>query len=270
MTNLLTNLQSPAQVAAAIEANTLAYWASHSAAPGAEMRREADRVWIRSGRPCPITNCVLWADFPPDDADRRIEETLALYRPAGLPGLWAVGPSSRPADLGRRLLAHGLRAAGAEPGMAVELARLPEPSPPAGLVIEPVDDPRTLELWVDTYICGFGMPVRWYEDLLPWETDPGDADRGRRLHYLGRLGGWLAATAQLVLGGGVAGLYGLATVPEARRLGIGTAMARYALRQALDMGYRVGVLFAAAMGRPLYHRLGFREFMVASDYSWNP
>jgi ribosomal protein S18 acetylase RimI-like enzyme len=267
----LANVQSPAQVAAAMEANTVAYWASHSATPGAEMGREADRVWIRSGRPCPITNCVVWADFSPDDADRRIAETQVLYRPANLSFLWSIGPSSRPADLGRRLLAHGLRYTGDEPGMAVELHRLPEEWPqPANLAIVRVDDARSLRRWVGTYVAGFEMPAHWHDNLLAWETDPGDAERGRRLQYLGLLRGRPVATAQLLLGGGVAGLYGLATVPRARSRGIGTAMTLFAMRQALAMGYHVGVLFAAEMGRPLYCRLGFREYLVASDYASDP
>lgn len=265
----LTNLQSPPQVVAAIEANTLAYWASHCATPGTELGREADRVWIRSGRPCPITNCVMWAAFSPEDADRRVEETLALYDSAGLPGLWSVGPSSRPAGLGRRLLAHGLRHTDDEPGMAVELARLPEGWPgPAGLAIERVDDPRALRRWVQTYVAGFAMPAPWLQDLLAWEADPGDAERGRRLQYIGLLRGRPVATAQLLLGGGVAGLYGLSTVPRARGQGIGGAMTLFALCQALGMGYHVGVLYASEVGRPLYERLGFREYLVASDYAW--
>jgi len=296
---VLANAQSPAQVIAAIEANTWAYWASHSATPGTEMGREEDRVWIRSGRPCPITNCVMWADFSPDSADQRIAETQALYRPVGVPSalrgsawagaasgdrfvgdgqnakgvpfLWSVGPSSRPDDLGRRLIAHEIRHTGDEPGMAVELHLLPgEWSSPAGLAIQRVEDARMLRRWVDTYVAGFEMPAGWHKDLLAWEADSGDAERGRRVQYLGLVRDRPVATAQLLLGGGVAGLYGLATLPHARGQGIGTAMNLFAMQQALAMGYRVGVLFAAEMGRPLYRRLGFREYMVVSDYAWEP
>jgi hypothetical protein len=41
-------------------------------------------------------------------------------------------------------------------------------------------------------------------------------------------------------------------------------------QQALAMGYHVGVLFAAEMGRSLYRQLGFQEYLVASDYAWEP
>ena len=47
-------------------------------------------------------------------------------------------------------------------------------------------------------------------------------------------------------------------------------MTLFAMQQALAMDYPVGVLFAAEMGRPLYRRLGFQKYMVASDYTWNP
>jgi hypothetical protein len=44
----------------------------------------------------------------------------------GVPGPWHVGPSTRPTDLGERLLAHGFEYGGNDIGMAVDLATLPE------------------------------------------------------------------------------------------------------------------------------------------------
>jgi len=268
MESILVDISSPSRVAQAIEDNTVAYWASHCGPAGVEMRRQADRLWIRSGQSCTITNCIMWTDFPTEEADRRIEEVLDLFRPQRLPLIWWIGPSTRPADLGARLLAHGLRCGGEEPGMAVELSRLPLDEPrPAGLSIVPVERALALRRWVGAYVAGFGMPAHWRRALLDWEAGRGEEGATRR-HYLGLLWGRAVATAQLVLGGGVAGLYGLSTIPRARGRGIGRAMTLFAMQQGQALGYRVGVLYAAEMGRPLYRRLGFREYIVARDYVW--
>jgi ribosomal protein S18 acetylase RimI-like enzyme len=77
------------------------------------------------------------------------------------------------------------------------------------------------------------------------------------------------ATSELVLGAGVAGIYGVATIPEARRQGIGTTMTLTALREARALGYRVGVLSTGGKGSPpfrVYQRIGFREYCNLGGY----
>jgi len=63
----------------------------------------------------------------------------------------------------------------------------------------------------------------------------------------------------------VAGLYGVATVPQARRLGIGSAMTAWPVHEARAEGATLAVLQAAPDGAALYARLGFAscgEFAV--------
>jgi len=87
-------------------------------------------------------------------------------------------------------------------------------------------------------------------------------------HYVGWLGNQPVATASLLMAAGVAGVYFVLTVPEARRRGIGGAITEAALRDARELGYRVGVLGASGMGLPLYRRLGFEEYCRIAVYEW--
>jgi GNAT superfamily N-acetyltransferase len=77
--------------------------------------------------------------------------------------------------------------------------------------------------------------------------------------YLGRLDGEPAACNILFNGGGVAGVYGVATVPSARNKGIGAAITLRPLLDAREVGYRYGVLFSSDMGVRVYERIGFRR-----------
>ena len=86
----------------------------------------------------------------------------------------------------------------------------------------------------------------------------------------GAAGGEPVATWFMVLGAGVAGVHGVGTLPQARRQGIGAAMAMAPLREARAMGFRVAVLRASTLGAGIYRRLGFRQCGEISIYAWWP
>jgi len=78
------------------------------------------------------------------------------------------------------------------------------------------------------------------------------------------------ATASLFLAAGVAGVYFVFTVEEARRQGIGTTITLAALREARGMGYETGVLGSSELGYSVYRRLGFEEHCRIGVYEWRP
>ena len=136
----------------------------------------------------------------------------------------------------------------------MDLARLPDVvEVPAGVRIELVDDADD----VDAYV---GLLIREKEAEHP-PVAP-DAAAVRRSHITGRLGNdpdsrrfvaWLdgqpVATSRLSMAGGVAGLYTVVTMPEARGIGIGRAMTLTALLAGREAGMRIGALQATEMGQ---------------------
>jgi predicted acetyltransferase len=83
------------------------------------------------------------------------------------------------------------------------------------------------------------------------------------------LAGVPVASAALVLDSGVAGIYAVATLPEARNRGIGKPMTATALREARQLGYRVGILQSSSMGHPIYEKMGFRDVCTYRLYLQN-
>jgi predicted acetyltransferase len=86
--------------------------------------------------------------------------------------------------------------------------------------------------------------------------------------YLGLLDGKPVATSLYYLGEGIAGIYFVATLSEARNQGIGYAITQKSLLDARELGYRVGILQASSMGKPVYLKLGFKEYSRIGSYSW--
>jgi GNAT superfamily N-acetyltransferase len=253
----------------AIEENGEEFLVALGRAAGAEERDDGKVRWVIGDIPIDYHNCVVRADLSPEEADDVILESLERFRAHGAPGSWHVGPSMRPADIGERLLAHGFSYGGDEIGMAVELSALREDLPvPDDLEIERVRDEKTLTAWKDTLARGFGegpAEAEWVGEMYR-RIGLGD-DRPWR-HYLGRLHGEPVATSTLFLGAGVAGIYFVFTIEQARRRGVGGALTLAPLREAREMGCRVGVLGSSEMGCPVYRRLGFQEYCRIGLYEW--
>ena len=76
------------------------------------------------------------------------------------------------------------------------------------------------------------------------------------------------ALTSLFLHAGVAGIYGVTTIPEARRQGIAAAMTQSALHEARLLGYRVAILSPTQMSRGIYRRLGFQEYSTIHHSGW--
>jgi GNAT superfamily N-acetyltransferase len=260
----------PAGPAEVIEANDAEFLMALGRAGGGEVREDARLRWVIGGSPVDHHNCVVHADLEPGEVDGAIDEVVARFRAHSVPGTWHVGPTSRPADLGARLRARGFGGGWWDVGMAADLATLREDSPPPqGVEIVRVRERRGLDAWGQARALDpdGALESRWVADVYE-RIGLGDDVPWR--HYVAWLDERPVATATLFLGAGVAGVYFVLTVPEARRRGIGGAITLAALREARDLGYRIGVLGASEMGLPVYRRLGFEAYCRLTVYEWRP
>ena len=136
----------------------------------------------------------------------------------------------------------------------------------ANLIIEPVRDKKILKHWVNSALIGFWLPSNSDNTCFNLFVDLG-FDMPLR-NYLGVIDGKPVATSQLFLAAGVAGIFWVTTIPSARRQGNGMAMTLAPLREARDMGFRIGVLHPSDIGRGVYRRLGFEDHGNLSHGIW--
>jgi len=218
----------------------------------------------------PMFNAVTWSDIPPDDVDTTIRETIQYFVTRKRPmAMWWVGPSTKPADLGERLLANGFMAFHHEaPAMAADLHTLPQTiHTPPGCTIDIVRTSSDAQIWADTFSTIYDVPSfagqAWHDAAVRFGFDNAPFSL-----YLGRLDGRPVATGMLACSAGVAGLLGIGTMPDVRGRGIGTAITLQPCIDARARGYNTAVLFATEDGFPLYQKLGFREVGSISRYLW--
>jgi GNAT superfamily N-acetyltransferase len=260
---------SPPVLAVAVEANINAQLPLiYAQMPGVEVIDEPDLLGMMAGWPDPLINSVYWAAFPPEQAEARIDEVLGRFRSRGhLPVSWIISPDTRPRDLGCYLEARGFALASRGLGMAADLDAVAASRPtPTGLVIERVSSVEGLKRWLHPVKVCFELgdaTASAFFDLfasggfgpdVPWTLLVGLAD------------GHPVSASRLFCAAGVAGIYHVATLPEARGRGFGTAKVLAAVRAGRELGYRAGILTASGEGHSLYERLGFEDCCQAGIY----
>lgn len=208
--------------------------------------------------------------------DELIDRTIDWFRTRSAPFMfWWTGPGTQPADLGERLVGRGLLSmeeqqkevvhglvqteAGA-PCMIADLHTMNEAvleAVPSAFRIEEIGDEQSLAAFKDVFVAAYGIP-EWAGQAWVDATQRIGIGRTPWKMYLGWLQGEPVATNILFNGGGIAGVYGVATLPNARGQGIGGAITLKPLLDARAMGYRYAGLFSSEMGIHAYQRIGFQ------------
>lgn len=259
MEPVLTSVSSQ-QLLPAMDANLAAFWAAYGRAKGSAIQQTPDVLWFYTGVPHPLFNGVHAAVLDAADCGPIADALHAQIEARGAPAMWWIGPRSKPDALQTVLVQHGLEPLGEIPGMAVELAVLAnEPATVANFAVERVASVEQQALWARIAAIGTEFSTAAVEALENLEATLDDEGYKAQHRYLGYLNGKPVASSALVLEAGVAGIYAVATIPEARKRGIGRIMTELPLREARQLGYRVGILQASSMGYSIYKKLGFRD-----------
>jgi ribosomal protein S18 acetylase RimI-like enzyme len=100
----------------------------------------------------------------------------------------------------------------------------------------------------------FNVPLAWFCEVFDNHGVWNDFAA-----YVGYVDGEPVSTAATVIGGGVVGVYNVATLPARRRGGYGEAVMRHALEQARQQhGLSRTILQSTPQGFDLYQRMGYR------------
>ncbi len=263
---------SPARLAVANEESLASWIPVFSKLEGSQVNNLSGVKRSISNIPMSLLNSIMDTQLAPEQVEPTIEYLIADAKARKVPILWWVGPSTRPSDLAEKLVSHGFSIDEDGPGMAVELSILNQNLPsPEGCSIQPAQDDASWWAWSRTMAQGFEAPAERFDFAVnTWHSLLSQVDPEITQAYIAWLNGKPVATSLLQLGGGVAGIYGVATIPEARRKGIGAQVTLYPLLQARANGYKIGVLQSSEMGLNMYRSLGFRQCCRITSYVWRP
>lgn len=236
--------------------------------PGGFWRREPDMIFYCSGFRVPMLNGILGPRFNADNASARIESAMAHFKRTQVPMRWLLGPSSSPPNLGEILSRRGLKEGWAIPGMVLDLKTITHEPLPAGVDIQEATDTESLRTCGNTLAEGFefrGEVAKGVSDaVMSYGISP------TRRWFLGLQDGGAVSVSLVILHDMFAGIYCVATVPEARGKGLGYLITREPLFLAKSKGYDLAVLEASSMGFPVYKRIGFEQICEFRTFVWSP
>lgn len=211
-------------------------------------------------------------------ADAAIDRAMAWFQARKAPlFLWWTAPPTEPADLGQRLLARGfvpveaLRPQPGLPGMVLDLEYVDE-SPlqrtPRDFTIAEASSEADLHAFKRVFCATYGVPEADGQAWVDATLHAGIEHSPWRIH-VGRIRSEAVACAISFIGAGVASIYCVATLPSARKRGIGAAITLQPLLQARDRGLRHAVLTTSEQGLRVYERIGFQQIPTRIQrYLW--
>ncbi|RKG76500.1 GNAT family N-acetyltransferase [Corallococcus terminator] len=182
-----------------------------------------------------------------DALDQAMPALRDFYRSLGLPR-WRITLTPGQRDAKHVLAAHGYRFDFTIPAMGAWLKDLPDAEP--GVPVESVEDMTDL---VELNVSAYG--AEWRDILSLWRRPP-----PRSVHtVVAKEAGRPLACGLAVDVADTAGVYLVATHPEARGLGFATAVMRGLIAGARARGCTATVLQATAAGLRVYRHLGYRD-----------
>ena len=239
------------ELAAAVDANYWESFALMAKSCGGDVLTREGVLAVSTGLPVAMLN-IGFVKKPLANPHSSLREMVEFYDSAGLPFVLRVREGVD-RDAEEAMEAMGLPYGDTVPGMT--LHPLPaSPEPVGGLEIETVRDEQRLCRYQEVAAEGFGMPIDFVKQLM----GPRLLDVPGFESYLGIMGGEAVATSSLYTGGGIAGVYNVATLASHRRRGIGEAMTWHSVSRSRELGCSVATLQASVMGQPVYARMGFR------------
>jgi GNAT superfamily N-acetyltransferase len=259
---------SPDALVAAVKDNLNGFNRHLRHAPATEWYDEAGLYVWRTPIPHEYYNGVVCDGPPGPGAGEAARAAVEFFRAGAVPAfVWWLGSRVGPSEWAPHLPPGSFALEAKIPGMAAELASLRDDPRLAPVEIRRVLDPEALRVWTRTFARGFDVSEEWGNGMLAVYRGLLAPDAPIR-YYLAYRAGRPVATSTMFLGAGVAGIYDVATIPSARRQGLGFAVTWAPLLEARAEGYRAGILHASSLGRPVYERMGFRTVCTMEYFLW--
>lgn len=233
---------------------------------GGELQELGDLLLVAGVDPFPVgynNAAMCLAAESPTEPSRLIRAADGFFTQRGR-GYTLWTREHLDTGLAKEAEAAGLNPLPSMPGMLLE-APIGEQKAPAGARIELLSDPAQISDFAEVSARAYaamGLPAELCQRMF---SMPARVLQPHVLIALAYRGDAPVAAAMAILSHGIAGIYWVGTVPEARKSGLGEACTRVVGDTAFERGAACAILQASEQGEPIYRRMGYREI---TRYAW--
>lgn len=233
-----------------------------------EARKEVTKDVVRFVRKAPGMNFVSFTFAGEPDLDRVIDEQLEYFIPKEQPFTWKIYEHDQRPHLEEKLISHGFVYDDSDPGdiMILDVNKAPPPLlQPVRADIRRISNPDGLKDVI--YVLD-----RVYDNNNTWVNDR----LGGHLEIPGYLSVYLAYVDDQPASvawtyfpkGYFAMLFAGSTISEFRKQGLYTSLLSIRLQEIRERAYRIAVVEAGSMSRPIVAKHGFQHLTTLYDYEW--
>lgn len=199
--------------------------------------------------------------------DEVAKEVFSYYKKNNQPMAWWIGPNSDSELTNKDLEDAGFTRDELDIGMVCDLTQVADDyQSPEGLTIHKCTTSAEYADFGEVLASIFDPPDEQVKVFYNKMATISAADIKDMVLFIGYEGAAPIATSCLFLTD-VSGIYDIATRPEKRNLGYGSAMFYRALIESKKMGLRKSVLQASPDGLNIYKRFGFKELCKFTVWS---
>jgi len=176
-----------------------------------------------------------------------------------------LAPHQQQAQTEALLKAHGYTYDGLYPLMTRDLTNLPAIAYDPHISIKEITSLADIEtLWVSIFSEAFKKDAEQIKLFVRYLTSTAQA---KTIHfYVGFWDETPAAVGIAIERDNVASLHCLATHPEFRHKGLGSACLHYRMNHMKEKGFQKAIALVSAMGKPLHEKVGAQETAVCTIY----
>lgn len=227
-----------------------------------ELLRFDDASGLITGVDLFLFNAYLKIRFSEENARDRVRNLMEVFKEKNLPMMWMIDPLSSPGNLLDVLKEEGMQVPEkGSPGMGCDLRNVTEEmlfesTEKSDVIIKKVENKDDLDIYMNTFVDGYDIPEKFSNDFRKFFT----CIEANMVNYIAFKADKPVAISSVFYYAGVAGIWNVATLPDYRGKGIGTAITLAPMIDAKKKGYEISTLESSPLGINVYQRIGFEEY----------